>query len=48
MRAAAVAPELDGERLEAARRASSEVVRHTPVLTAASLSEAGYEPPEVH
>lgn len=39
MAAAAVAPELAYARLEAARRASSEVVRHTPVLTAASLSE---------
>ena len=39
MRAAAVSPELRRERIEAAWRASSELVRHTPVLTAASLSE---------
>ena len=32
-------PELDRSRLEDARRASQGVVRHTPVLTAASLSE---------
>jgi threonine dehydratase len=35
----AVAPELAPERLDAARRASEGLVRHTPVLTAASLSE---------
>jgi threonine dehydratase len=35
---AEVPPELALERLEAARRASSSLVRHTPVLTAASLS----------
>jgi threonine dehydratase len=34
-----VMPELAPERLEAARRASESLVRHTPVLTAASLSE---------
>ena len=39
MRAVALAPELEPERLEAARRASEGLVRHTPVLTAASLSE---------
>ena len=39
MTAAAVSPELRRERLESSRRASSELVRHTPVLTAASLSE---------
>lgn len=33
------APELASELLEAARRASGQLVRHTPVLTAASLSE---------
>jgi threonine dehydratase len=33
------APELVRDRLEATRRASEGVVRHTPVLTAASLSE---------
>ncbi len=38
MEAAVVAPELAPERLEAARRASAELVRHTPVLTAASIS----------
>jgi threonine dehydratase len=39
MEAAALAPpELEPARLEAARRASEELVRHTPVLTAASLS----------
>ncbi|MEA2422333.1 MAG: threonine dehydratase [Thermoleophilaceae bacterium] len=35
---AEVPPELALERLEEARRASAELVRHTPVLTAASLS----------
>ena len=39
MSTAAVSPELQRERLEAAWRASSELVRHTPVLTAASVSE---------
>ena len=39
MGAVAAAPELAPERLEAARGASAELVRHTPVLTAASLSE---------
>ncbi len=39
MSTAAVTPELARERLEAAWRASGELVRHTPVLTAASLSE---------
>jgi threonine dehydratase len=39
MAAIGLAPELASERLEAARRASAELVRHTPVLTAASLSE---------
>lgn len=39
MSAAAAVPELPRERLEASWRASSELVRHTPVLTAASLSE---------
>ena len=39
MDAVAPAPELAPERLEAARRASERLVRHTPVLTAASLSE---------
>jgi|tagenome__1003787_1003787.scaffolds.fasta_scaffold20926932_3 threonine dehydratase len=39
MAAVAAAPELEPERLEAARRASEQLVRHTPVLTAASLSE---------
>ena len=34
----AVPPELALERLEAARQASAELVRHTPVLTAASMS----------
>ena len=39
MGTAAVAhPELAGERLEAARRASAELVRRTPMLTAASVS----------
>lgn len=32
-------PELAPERLEAARRASAELIRHTPILTAASVSE---------
>ena len=36
--AAVAAPELASERLAAARRASAELVRHTPVLTAASVS----------
>jgi threonine dehydratase len=35
---AAVPPELAPDRLEAARAASASLVRHTPVLTAASLS----------
>ena len=39
MAVAAPAPELVSERLEAARRASESLVRHTPVLTAASLSQ---------
>ena len=40
MDAAVAAPaELSPERLEAARRASEALVRHTPVLTAASLSQ---------
>jgi threonine dehydratase len=34
-----LAPELSQDRLEGAWRASAELVRHTPVLTAASLSE---------
>jgi threonine dehydratase len=38
MSAAAVAPELALERLEAAWRASAGLVRHTPVLTTASVS----------
>jgi threonine dehydratase len=39
MKAPAAGAELAPERLEAARRASEQLVRHTPVLTAASLSE---------
>jgi threonine dehydratase len=39
MDAAVVAPELAPERLEDARRASAGLVRHTPILTAASMSE---------